>query len=119
MLGSWRISWFVLAALLAAAMPCSAADKYTAASVDDSGRLHIQTSDGRSIFLGKQRDQERFDSIAISADGRAVGWVNLYPNCCTSYPIPLKVVILVNGRQRVFTGVGLAVWRWTFSDDGK
>ena len=118
MLGSWRISWFVLAALLAAAMPCSAADKYTAASVDDSGRLHIQTSDGRSIFLRKQRDQEGFDSIAISADGRAVGWVNLYPNCCTSYPIPLKLAVYMNGKLRTFTGSELPIRQWHFTPDG-
>src|SRR5437899_5609528 len=103
MLGSWRISWLVLAALLAAAMPCSAADKYTAASVDDSGRLHIQTSDGRSIILPKERDQEGFDRIAISPDGHAVGWVELYPNCCTSYPIPLKLAVYMNGRSEEHT----------------
>jgi hypothetical protein len=118
MLGSWRISWFVLAALLAAAVPCSAQDKYTAASVDDSGRLHIQTSDGRSIVLRKERDQEGFDRIAISADGRAVGWLNLYPNCCTSYPIPLKLAMYVNGELRIFTGSDLPIWRWHFTADG-
>src|SRR5438128_2093966 len=118
MLGSWRISWFVLAALLAAAMPCSAADKYTAASVDDSGRLHIQTSDGRSIFLMKQRDQEGFDNIAISPNGDAVGWLDLYPNCCTSYPIPLKLAVYMNGKLRTFTGSELPIWRWHFTADG-
>ena len=118
MLGSWRISWFVLAALLAAAMPCSAADKYTAAAVDDSGRLHIQTSDGRSIILPKERDQEGFDRIAISADGHAVGWVELYPNCCTSYPIPLKLAVYMNGTLRTFTGSELPIWQWHFTPDG-
>jgi hypothetical protein len=118
MLGSWRISWFVTAALLATALPCSAIDKYIDASVDDSGRLNIRTSDGRSIILPKDRDQVGFDLIGISADGRAVGWVDLYPNCCTSYPIPLSLAVYMDGKLHTFKGSELPIWRWHFTADG-
>ena len=67
----------------------------------------------------KDAEQVGFDKPAISKDGRAVGWVALYPNCCTSYSIPLKLVVLSNGRARTFTGSGLPVWEWSFRSGGK
>jgi len=97
----------------------AAQDTYRRADVDQQGQLRIVTSEGREIVPRKDKDQVGFDKAAISVDRRAVGWLALYPNCCTSYPIPLKLVIYVNGRQRMFTGVGLPVWRWAFSEDGK
>ena len=60
-----------------------------------------------------------FDKIEISPDGASVGWVALYPNCCTSYPIPLKLVIYSSGKLRTFTGLGLPVWQWHFAAGGK
>jgi hypothetical protein len=119
MLVSRYISSGLLAAFLATAVPCSAADKYTDASVDDSGRLSIRTSDGRSVILPKDRDQTGFDRIALSANGHAVGWVNLYPNCCTSYPIPLKLALYMDGKLHTFTGSELPIWRWNFTVDGE
>jgi hypothetical protein len=66
----------------------------------------------------KQGDQEGFDNIAISPNGDAVGWLDLYPNCCTSYPIPLKLAVYMNGKLRTFTGSGLSISRWHFTSDG-
>ena len=116
---SRRIPYLLLAAFVTIAVPCSATDKYVDASVNDSGGLRIRTSDGRSIILPKERDQEAFDHIAISADGQGVGWVDLYPNCCTSYPIPLKLAVYMNGKLHTFTGSGLPIWRWHFTSDDK
>jgi len=97
--------------LLALAAPCSAADLYLQTSVDQAGHLYIVTKDGREIVLKKDASQVGFDKAAISEDGRSVGWVALYPNCCTSYPIPLKLMVYSNGRLRTFPGrvVSLAV----------
>jgi len=100
-------------------LPCLAADRYIDASVDQSGNLRISTANGRSIIVPKDHDQEGFDHIAITADGAAVGWLALYPNCCTSYPIPLKLFVYVSGKTRTFTGAGLPIWRWAFAADGK
>ena len=36
--------------------------------------------------------------IKIAEDGRTVGWTVLYDNCCTSYPIPLLLVIYKDGK---------------------
>src|SRR5438093_751571 len=65
----------------------------------------------------KAADQVALAQPATSQGGGAVGWLALYPNCCTSYPIPLKLMVLSNGRVRTFTGNGLPVWRWAFQND--
>jgi hypothetical protein len=62
----------------------------------------------------KDSDQVAFSNAEISPDHRSVGWLRLYPNCCTSYPIPLALVVRTEGRDRVFEGRGLPIWDWTF-----
>jgi hypothetical protein len=106
------------AVLVTARAGFAAQEMYLGAEIDQQGQLHIVTSQGREIVPDKEEDQVGFDKAAISADRRAVGWLALFPNCCTSYPIPLKLVIHVNGRQQTFSGIGLPVWRWAFSEDG-
>src|SRR5262245_20907511 len=73
-------------ALLALQSPGFAAEAYLSAAVDQAGQLRIVTGDGRAIIQQKDTDQVGFDQVAISSNGRSVGWVALYPNCCTSYP---------------------------------
>jgi hypothetical protein len=69
----------------------------------------------RKDSSGKQIE---FDDVAISPDRRVVGWLALYANCCTSYPIPLALVLYSNGKTRVLTGRGLPVWQWRFLANG-
>ncbi len=111
----------VLAVILCLGMaPVSAAtDIYVETVVDPSGQLRITTKHRKEIVPKKDVDQVSVEKVRISPDGRAVGWLALFPNCCTSYPIPLKLVILVNGEQRSFVGNGLPIWKWCFWDDGK
>jgi hypothetical protein len=95
-----------------------AAETYVRATVGSDGRLHIVTQDGREISPKLQADQVGFEDVKISPAGRAVGWLALYTNCCTSYPIPLRLVIYRNGELRSFTGHELPVWRWCFEAGG-
>jgi hypothetical protein len=95
------------------------AETYVRAVVDWGGQVHILTKDRREILPKKEPEQVGFEIARISPDGRAVGWLALYPNCCTSYPIPLKLVIYASGKLRTFTGSGLPVWRWCFQAGGK
>jgi len=97
----------------------AAAETYVQAVVDQGGQLRILTNDRREIVPQKEPNQVAFEKPAISPDGRAVGWLALYPNCCTSYPIPLKLVIYAGGKLRTFTGTELPVWRWCFRGGGK
>ena len=96
-----------------------AAETYVQAAVDPSGQLHILTKRHREIVPKKQPGQVGFEKAEISPDGRAVGWLTLYPNCCTSYPIPLKLAIYAGGKLHSFTGSGLPIWRWCFQAGGK
>jgi hypothetical protein len=105
--------------VLLAPSSSSASDIYVSASVDEQGVLHIVVEGGREILRRKEADQVGFGKPRISADGRAVGWLADFPNCCTSYPIPLKLVVYSNGHTRTFTGSGLPISRWAFQADGK
>jgi hypothetical protein len=96
-----------------------AADIYVSAVVDDQGVLRILTKGGREIVPMKEPEQVGFSKPQISEDGRVVGWLAEFPNCCTSYPIPLKLVIYSNDRRHTLTGIGLAVSRWAFQAGGK
>ena len=80
--------------------------------------LRIERAKGRAVVLRKDGEQVGFDKLAISKDGRSVGWLALYPNCCTSYPIPLKLRVCSRGHVRTFEG-DLPIWRWKFTGDGR
>lgn len=59
--------------------------------------------------------QVAFEQIAISGDGTAVGWVDYYQNCCTSYPVPILVEVYKAGKRHAFQP-GIAPWHWCFVD---
>lgn len=95
------------------------AQTYVQATVDARGQLHILTQDRREIVPKKEPEQVGFDLPQISPDDHAVGWLEMYPNCCTSYPIPLALVIYAHGKLRKYRGSGLPVWQWRFEAQGK
>ena len=110
----------VRAALLAVlALRVEAQTTYRRAAIDTTGQLRLITSGGKSIAPPKDSGQVGFESALVSDDRRSVGWLALYPNCCTTYPIPLKLVVRTPGRVRVFDGSGFPIWRWAFIDDAK
>ncbi len=92
---------------------------YVLASVDDDGQLHLKTSSSRDIFIQKDSAQTEFDDIRISDDGRKVGWLAMYDNAATSYPIPLVLNIYSRGVIHKFIGIGLPIWQWEFTADDK
>ena len=96
-----------------------AADTYVQATINEAGQLRIVTAAGQTIEPTKEPEQVGFAKPLISSDGGAVGWLAEYPNCCTSYPIPLKLMILTNGSVRAYTGTGLPVWHWKFEAGGR
>jgi hypothetical protein len=98
--------------------PAFASEAYVRAIVGQDGGLQIHTADGRIIEPAKDADQVSFDKARVSPDGLAVGWVAEYPNCCTSYPIPRKLMIFTNGQVRTFAGNGLMISQWGFQAGG-
>lgn len=91
------------------------AGRYVKVTLDDLQQLVVTTNDKHTFKPKKYTDQVGFRSPQISADGNTVGWLTLYDNCCTSYAIPLELVIFRKGKtlQR-FTGNGTPVWNWYF-----
>lgn len=110
-----------LLSLLLLAMPLAAdaAAHYEKATIDGETRLRILDSKGAQHTPKKLPDQTGFSAAAISDDATTVGWLALYPNCCTSYPIPLALVIYRDGRiLRTFSN-DMAIWSWHFEANGR
>jgi hypothetical protein len=82
---------------------------------EDQASLVLTTSDGSQFAAPGFAEQVAFARPRISPDGRSVGWLALYPNCCTSYPIPLKLVVLDESKHlHTFEGIKLAIFNWCF-----
>jgi hypothetical protein len=93
-------------------------ETYESAEIDPNGNLRITTSDGRTITLMKEREQSAFRNPTVSPDRTAVAAQADYPNCCTSYDIPLQLVVYVRGVMHRFEGIGLPIFQWHFADGG-
>jgi hypothetical protein len=111
-----KIIWLCALAITASGLP--AQQTFVRSDIDPQGRLRVATSQGREFVPALLKDQVGFEKVAISPDRRTVGWLASFPNCCTSYPVALKLVVYRGGRQRSFTGNGLAFSRWAYSDSG-
>src|SRR5829696_4909953 len=109
----------VVVALALRTHTSSAQRTYRRADIDSSGELRIVLSTNRVIRPSKDSNQVAFDQVTMSADHRIVGWVALYPNCCTSYPIPLRLVLLRADGGRTVIGNDLPIWQWAFAADGR
>jgi hypothetical protein len=92
---------------------------FASAEVDAQGQLHIRTTEGKDITPDKDPTQVGFDKPAVSPDQHSVAWLALYPNCCTSYPVPLNLVMYSRGTVSRFAGHGLPIWKWCFLAGGK
>ena len=95
----------------------SAQTTFRRADIDSTGQLHILLSNGHVIQPSKDSDQVAVEQVTVSADHRMVGWVALYPNCCTSYPIPLRLVLLRTDGGRTVISNALPIWQWAFATD--
>lgn len=94
-------------------------ETYRGAVVEADGRLVITASDGRTNVLAKGPGQRSWGTPVLSNDRQAVGVEELHPNCCTSYDLPLALVVFSGGTARRFTGNGLPIFRWHFADRGR
>ena len=59
-----------------------------------------------------------FQSPKMAPGSRYVGWLALFPNCCTSYPVPLALIVLDSqGQLHEFKGQQ-ATFGWCFERGG-
>ena len=116
-LGAWLAVW--VAAFSGGLQAANTqAETYAAASVDAEGRLVVTTSDGRTIVVTKDAGQRSWGTPLISPDRRAIGVTALHANCCTSYDLPLALVVYSRGTTHRFRGNGLPIFDWHFADRG-
>jgi len=96
----------------------------------ETGPLHIVYIDGTEVVktlppLETSTDKETvfndvgFSYVQLAADRQTLGWTVDVENCCTSYPIPLRVVIFRHGKVLHAFAPGQMVWNWMFFLGGK
>src|SRR5262245_51445197 len=102
-------------------------ERYESARIDGQGNLRIVTADRRTIVVEKGGpasagdtfgSQTAFKEPVVSFDRQAVGAQAMFGNCCTSYDIPLQLVVYARGKTHRFDG-GLPIFDWHFADDGR
>lgn len=115
---------FVVALVLSTT--CAVAgERYRAAELQPDGRLRLTTERGAIAWaprdaMGEDAPQADFAEPRIAPDHATVGWLALYPSCCQSYPIPLRLTLFRDGKvQRSLTGAGMPIWHWRFADGGR
>ena len=94
------------------------AETYQSVAIDANGSLAITTSEQKTIVVPKEGEQSSFSTPIMSPARTAVGAQAQFPNCCTSYDLPLQLVIYANGKVHRFTGIGLPIFQWHFADGG-
>jgi len=96
----------------------SSAQTFHRTIVDSMGQLRLELAN-QIIQQPKDSGQVAFEQVALSPDRRIVGWVALYPNCCTSYPIPLRLVLRQANGDRMVIENELPIWQGAFASDGR
>jgi hypothetical protein len=92
---------------------------------DPNGTLHILYDDGSRVTPPKEKDwgEERgarsYSDGAIASDRQTVGWLVNYANCCTSYDIPLTLIVYRSGKVIRRVGDGMMISEWHFLAGGK
>lgn len=104
-------------------------DEAKADSGYETGSLHIVYNDGTDVVmklppLQKSTEKEivfndvGFSDVKLAADKQTVAWTIDVENCCTSYPLPLRVVVFRNGHVlREFDTMQM-VQDWMFLNGG-
>jgi hypothetical protein len=118
----------IVSFLWPAASPAETADRtqshtrsaatYESAVVDADGRLVVTTSSRKKVVINTRGDQTSFSTPVLSADRTAVGAQAEFRNCCTSYDVPLQLVVYADGKVHRFSGIGLPIFDWHFVDGG-
>jgi hypothetical protein len=87
--------------------------------VDSEGVVHVVEDGGTDRAQSKEKDQVSCSQPKISDDKRTAGWLVDFPNCCTSYPISLQLLLYQPGKLVQHLGDGMLIADWHFLDGGK
>jgi hypothetical protein len=89
------------------------------AYVDSSGTVHVVEHSGSDKSIPKEKDQVGASMLKITVEKKTAGWTAEYANCCTSYPIPMTLVIYHDGRIRHRLHDGMMIYDWKFWAHGR
>jgi hypothetical protein len=91
---------------------------YTTAVVSNEGSVLNIHANSISISIPRTEPTHKgFSNPRVSSDGHIVGWLELHSNCCTSYPIPLFLVIFAQDKIIQRFQEGLPIWGWSFEQN--
>jgi hypothetical protein len=92
----------------------------------DNGTIDIWYNSYHSSVTPKEIDPNaspdspvNTENLALAADGKTLGWLVDYKNCCTSYPIPKVLVLYKSGRTFQKFSSDMMIWNWRFYKDGQ
>lgn len=101
-------------------LPHHAAAQFSSAVITAGGRsLEYRTSNSAIETVPLLRDQTGFRDAKVSSDSKLMGWLAEYPNCCTSYPIPLEIVVMDRNRTLHSFSGPQAIFGWCFARGSK
>lgn len=83
------------------------------------GRIHIFDEHGSDFVPPAEQNQVGCADAEIATNRQAAAWLVNYKNCCTSYPVPLTLVIYQPGKPLLKLGDELMLGEWHFLDGGK
>ncbi|RSL18722.1 hypothetical protein EDE15_4321 [Edaphobacter aggregans] len=109
---------FTVGVFLLIATCASPCQKIKRAYCGGDATLQVVYVDGTTKSLPREPMQVGCDGVTVADDKHTVGWSVLVANCCTSYPIPVAVAVLRDGRKQVFSAEQM-VWRWRFISGAK
>lgn len=111
--------WTAIGLSVAAGSSSAAAPIIEKAQATGDGRVEIFEAARREPrSVAKAPDQVSIRALAVSPDRVSVGWLAEMPTCCTSYPVPLALVVYRTGLPVLRLGNGLAIWGWGFRERG-
>ncbi len=80
----------------------------------DDKSLTYRSSAGHDRTQILIKDQVGFSQAQISRDRKHIGWVATFYTCCTSYAVPLELVVSSeSGSLSAFAG-GQGIFKWCF-----
>ena len=96
----------------------------------ETGPLHIIYGDGTEFVktlppLKASTEKETvfnavgFSGVQLAEDRQTLGWTINVENCCTSYSIPLSVVVFRHKQVLHTFDQGQMVWNWIFVQGGE
>jgi hypothetical protein len=86
--------------------------------VDADGHVRV-SENGHEVIITTEKGQVSVEPPVIAQDRRTVGWLVNFSNCCTSYPIPMSIVVYRGGSILRRIANGRAIFRWQFMKKGE